>query len=47
MSIPNMEHRPENIASPLRMQTVEANPSTDEHALASAAPAAAFKRHNV
>jgi len=27
-----MEHRPENIASASRMQTVEENPSTDEHA---------------
>jgi hypothetical protein len=39
-----MEHRRENIASAWRMQTVEENPSTDEHALASAAPAASFLR---
>ena len=28
------------------MQTVEENPSTDEHALASAAPLASFKRRS-
>jgi len=37
-----MEHRPENIASASRMQTVEEKPSTDDHALASAAPAASL-----
>jgi hypothetical protein len=42
VSIPNIEYRPENIASASRVQTVEENPSTDEHALASAERAASF-----